>query len=282
MRRHQIWTPAIDKQLRTWRNITGLSASTVNQRRDALSDFFQKLNGSDGSRSRQGRRLVRASEEPAEGHRPPDGSRACWRTWIPIGRTRWRLSLMHWTGMRPSQQGRLTGPDDFYLDDRAFIVDINGQPRRVPAVMVPSGKGRRARDVSVGPGRKKRSPGHFLRVDAFWRLPTPDALRAQIAALERKPQTSSRTKAIARLQTALARKPRQTMELPDRLQADRRSRQGRVGEAPFTVYTIKHSFASGLRHGDRPRQTSRTCSATRTSRARASMRRGAGETRAGD
>jgi integrase len=251
VRRHQIRTPAIDKQLRTWRNITGLSASTVNQRRDALSDFFQKLNGSDGSNPVKGAVWFARPKSRPKGIDRGRIARVLAHM-DPDRKTRWRLSLMHWTGMRPSQQGRLTGPDDFYLDDRAFIVDINGQPRRVPAVMVPSGKGGAPVMFPLGQEGEEVAR-HFLRVDAFWRPPTPDALRAQIAALERKPQTSSRTKAIARLQTALARKPRQTWSCPaayKRIVAAAKA----VGEAPFTVYTIKHSFASGLRHGDRPRR----------------------------
>jgi hypothetical protein len=77
-------TSAIDTQLRKWRNIDRLSASTVNQRRDALSDLFVKLYPTltnpvkvrSGSRGKRARRKASTAA----------GSRACSSTWTRIGK----------------------------------------------------------------------------------------------------------------------------------------------------------------------------------------------------
>jgi site-specific recombinase XerC len=119
LKKHQIKTPAIDRQLRIWRNVDGLSASTVNQRRDALSDFFLKLNGKEGSNPAKGAVWFARKKSAPKGIDRGRIARVLAHM-DPDRKTRWRLSLMHWTGMRPSQMGRLAGPEDFYIDARAF------------------------------------------------------------------------------------------------------------------------------------------------------------------
>lgn len=228
LKRHQIKTPAIDKQLRTWRNVDGLSASTVNQRRDALSDFFIKMNGPDGTNPVKGAVWFARKKSAPKGI---DRARI-WRVLEHMDadrKTRWRLSLMHWTGMRPSQMGRLSGPDDFHIDDRAFSVEVNGEPRRVPAVIVPAGKGG---DAVMFPLTEEGEAvaRQFIRVDAFWRPPVDKA----------SPQVDAKNGSICQ-----PRRRRQTWSCPSaykRIVAAAKA----LGEPPFTVYQIKHSFASAL------------------------------------
>jgi integrase len=209
-------TSAIDTQLRKWRNIDRLSASTVNQRRDALSDLFVKLYPTLTNPVKGAVWFARKKSAP----KGIDRGRIArvLEHMDPDRKTRWRLSLMHWTGMRPSQMGRLTGPDDFYLDDRAFMVEVNGAPRRVPAVLVPSGKGGDLVMFPLTPEGEEVAR-QFIRVDAFWRPPAT-------------PKAGSR-------------KPRQTWSCPSaykRIVAAAKA----IDEPPFTVYAIKHSFASTL------------------------------------
>lgn len=222
-KRHQIGTPAIDRQLRIWRNVDQLSASSVNQRRDAISDFFTKMNG-----GTEGRNPAKAAVWFARKKSTPKGidRGRIWRVlehMDPNRKTRWRLSLIHWTGMRPSQQGRLSSPDEFYLDDRAFQLEIGGTVRRVPAVLVPSGKGGDPVMFPLTPEGEIVARA-FLRVDAFWRPPA-------------KPRLDKHGQ---------PKKPRQTWSCPSakkRIDAAAKA----TGEPTFTVYTIKHSFASALR-----------------------------------
>jgi integrase len=218
---HQVKTPAIDLQLRRWRNVDGLSASTVNQRRDALNDFFLKLQGPEGNPVKAAVWFARTKSAP----KAIDRSRI-WRVLShmdPDRKTRWRLSLMHWTGMRPSQMGRLQSADDFYIDDRAFVLEVNGAAAARAGGVRAVGEGRRSADVSADARRRGRR-AHFLRVDAFWRPPE---------------------KAVDNIDPKLQRKPRQTWSCPSaykRIVAAAKA----IGELPFTVYAIKHSFASGL------------------------------------
>lgn len=221
-RRHQITTATIDRQLRSWRNVDGLSASSVNHRRDALSDFFLKLNGKEATNPVKGAVWFTRKKSTPKGI---DRGRI-WRVLCHMDadrKTRWRLSLMHWTGMRPSQMGRLKTPDEFYLDDRAFVVEVNGVPRQVPAILVPSGKGGEPVMFPLLPDAEKVAR-EFLRTDAFWRPPTKPRL-----GKDGKPK-----------------RPRQTWSCPSaykRIVAAAKA----TGETAFTVYQIKHSFATALR-----------------------------------
>lgn len=217
-KRHKITTAMIDRQLRTWRNVNGLSASTVNQRRDALSDFFQKLGSINPVKGAVW--FARKRSEP----KGLDRARIqrVLEAMDPDRKTRWRLMLMHWTGMRPSQMGRLSGPEDFYLDDRAFQLDVAGQLRRVPAVMVPSGKGGGRVLLPLTP-EGEEAARHFLRVDAFWRPPA----KLRIG------------------KDGTPKKPRQTWSCPSAAKRIAAAATA-IKETPFNVYAIKHSYASAL------------------------------------
>ena len=109
----------------------------------------------------------------------------------PGSKTVVRLWLMHWTGMRPSQMGRLQ-PEDFRLDEPA------------PFVVVPRGKGGRLAAIPlVGDGLDSARDFMALRAYGWW-------------------SCASANKALERA----ARK---------------------AGRPAFTVYQIRHSFATGLR-----------------------------------
>ena len=110
----------------------------------------------------------------------------------PWSKTAARLQLMHWTGMRPSQMGRLTRAD-FHLDEP------------IPYVDVPRGKGGRLAAVPLVDEAVAAALA-FIAADAFGPWSCPSANKAIRAA---------------------ARK---------------------ANRDPFTVYQIRHSFATWLRH----------------------------------
>ena len=110
----------------------------------------------------------------------------------PRTKTSARLRLMHWTGMRPSQMGRLTRAD-FHLADP------------VPYVNVPRGKGGRLAAIPLLDDALT-AVHDFISADAFGPWSTQSANKA-IQAAARKAQRQS-----------------------------------------FTVYQIRHSFATWLRH----------------------------------
>jgi len=130
-RRAALKLKTINATLQSWRRT--LSASTVNHRRDALSHLYRVLDGAPGIVSQAVRFDL-----------PPPVARA-----VPLdridavldllsGKTEARLRLMRWTGMRPSQMGRLTKDD----------IDLAGATIRLPR-----GKGgREAQLPLVGPG----------------------------------------------------------------------------------------------------------------------------------
>ena len=179
----------LNAQLHEWRRT--LAASSCNHRRHALIHLVRLLYGR------------RAAVDLIDLVRfPPAPPKPRWvpRTHIdavlahlaPSSKTRVRLELMHWTGMRPSQMGRLTRAD-FHLQEP------------IPYVSVPRGKrGRLAAvplvDEAVAAGRA------FIEREAFGPWSTPSANKA-IRTAARK----------AKLE-------------------------------PFTVYQIRHSFATWLRH----------------------------------
>ena len=180
---------ALNAQLHEWRR--GRAASTCNHRRHALLHLVRVLYGRRASLDLAD--LVRFPLPPA---RPRWIDRAHIEAVLDQlarqTKTAARLRLMHWTGMRPSQMGRLTRAD-FRLDDP------------VPFVAVPRGKG----------GRLAAIP---LVDDAL------DAIRDFLAADAFGPwSTQSANKAI-------------------------RAAAQKAGRAPFTVYQIRHSFSTGLRH----------------------------------
>ena len=128
-------TAALNEQLRTWRST--LSASSCNHRRDALTNCVRVL---------YGKRAALELVDLIRFRKPPPVAR-----WIPRERidavlahlrtgskTAARLSLLHWTGMRPSQMGRLTF-GEFHLDEP------------IPFVIVPQGKQGRSAIVPLVP-----------------------------------------------------------------------------------------------------------------------------------
>ena len=179
----------LNAQLHEWRRT--LAASSCNHRRHALVHLVRLLYGRraavdliDLTRFPPAlptlRWVNRANIEAVLGQLTP-GSK-----------TGVRLELMHWTGMRPSQMGRLTRAD-FHLEEP------------IPYVSVPRGKrGRLAAvplvDEAVVVARV------FIESEAFGAWSTPSANKA--------------------IRTA-ARK---------------------ADLEPFTVYQIRHAFATWLRH----------------------------------
>ena len=126
---------ALNAQLHDWRQT--LSAMSCNHRRHALTNLVRML---------YGRRAAVELIDLARFAPAPPKPRWIDRRHIadvlshltPGSMTRVRLELMHWTGMRPSQMGRLR-VEDFRLDEP------------IPYVAVPRGKGGRVAAVPLVP-----------------------------------------------------------------------------------------------------------------------------------
>ena len=181
-------TAALNHQLRQWRETR--SASACNHRRDALTNLVKVL---------YGRRAAAELVDLVRFTRPPPRPRWLDRAHIadvlaqltPGSKTVVRLRLMHWTGMRPSQMGRLR-PDDVRLDEPT------------PFVAVPRGKGGRLAAIPlVGDGLDAARA--FVAIGAYGRWSCASANRALRGAARR------------------------------------------AGRPAFTVYQIRHAFATGLR-----------------------------------
>ena len=160
--------PALNAQLHEWRDT--FAASTCNHRRHALTNLVRVLYGRRASFDLLD--LVRFAP-------PPPKPRWVDRRHIaavlaklePGSVTRVRLELMHWTGMRPSQMGRL-GADDFRLDEP------------IPYVAVPRGKGGRLAAVPLVPEGVAAARA-FLDANAFGPWPRSSVNRALAAAARR-------------------------------------------------------------------------------------------------
>ena len=146
-------TAALNDQLRQWRET--LSASACNHRRDALTNLVKVL---------YGRRAAAELVDLVRFTPPPPKPRWIDRGHIadvlaqltPGSKTAVRLRLMHWTGMRPSQMGRLQ-PEDFRLDELT------------PFVAVPRGKGGRLAAIPlVGDGLEAARAFMALRAYGPW------------------------------------------------------------------------------------------------------------------
>ncbi len=169
----------LNAQLQTWGQT--LSASSCNQRRDALTNLVK---------IQHGKRAALEFIDSVRFERPPATPK--WRSRDEIeavlslltdgSKTRARLFLMHWTGMRPSQMARLER-SDFHLDTP------------IPFVQVPRGKGGRLAAVPLPP--QGLSAAH-----AWHRWSCPSANKRIVAAAKR------------------------------------------AGIEPFTLYQIRHSFAT--------------------------------------
>ena len=178
----------LNAQLHEWRRTH--AASTCNHRRHALTHLIRVL---------YGRRVAMDFADLVRFTEPPPVPRWLDRGHIgevlaqlsPTSKTAARLQLLHWTGMRPSQMGRLTR-DDFRLADA------------IPYVAVPRGKaGRLAAVPLVDEG--VAAARAFIEADAFGRWSCSTARKA------------------IRMAAELA------------------------GRESFTVYQIRHSFATWLR-----------------------------------
>ena len=180
---------ALNAQLHEWRRTR--AASTCNHRRHALMHLVRVLYG-----HRAAIDLADLVRFPLPLTRPRWVDRAhiedILEQLAPSTRTSARLRLMHWTGMRPSQMGRLTRTD-FRLADP------------VPYVSVPRGKGGRLAAIPLVDDALA-AVHDFIAADAFGPWSTQSANKAIQAA---------------------ARKAKRE---------------------PFTVYQIRHSFATWLRH----------------------------------
>ena len=160
--------PALNAQLHEWRRT--LAASTCNHRRHALTNLVRVLYGRRASFDLLD--LVRFAP-------PPPKPRWVDRRHIadvlakmePGSVTRVRLDLMHWTGMRPSQMGRLRA-EDFRLDEP------------IPYVAVPRGKGGRIAAVPLVPEGVDAARA-FLDAEAFGPWPRSSVNRALASAPKR-------------------------------------------------------------------------------------------------
>ncbi len=179
---------ALNAQLHDWRRT--LSAASCNHRRHALTNLVRVLYGRHTAVTLID--LARFAPTPSEPR------------WIdrrhiadvlghltPGSKTQVRLQLMQWTGMRPSQMGRLRA-EDFRLEDP------------IPYVAVPRGKGGRLAAVPLVADGIAAARA-FLAAQAFGPWSRGSANRALLRAARRS------------------------------------------GRTPFTVYQIRHSFATGLR-----------------------------------
>ena len=163
---------ALNAQLHDWRQT--LSAMSCNHRRHALTNLVRLL---------YGRRAAVDLIDLARFAPAPPKPRWIDRRHIaavlahltPGSMTRVRLELMHWTGMRPSQMGRLRA-DDFRLDES------------IPYVAVPRGKGGRIAAVPLV-SEGIAAARAFLAAQAFGPWSRGSANKALRAAARRAGRT---------------------------------------------------------------------------------------------
>ena len=160
--------PTLNAQLHEWRRT--LAASTCNHRRHALTNLVRVLYGRRASFDLLD--LLRFAPPPPKPRWVDRGHIAAVLAEIPVGSvTRARLDLMHWTGMRPSQMGRLR-TEDFRLDEP------------IPYVAVPRGKGGRIAAVPLVPEGVAAARA-FLDAEAFGPWPRSSVNRALASAARR-------------------------------------------------------------------------------------------------
>ena len=159
---------ALNAQLREWRAVR--AASTVNHWRNALTNLVKVL---------YGRRAAAELVDLDRFRPPPPEPRWVERDHIidvlrelpKDTKTAARLTLMHWTGMRPSQMGRLKR-EDFRLDqDPPFVAVPRGKGGRIAPVPL-------VRDALAAVRR-------FIAADAFGEWSCSSANRALRRAAER-------------------------------------------------------------------------------------------------
>ena len=157
----------LNQQLHGWRKER--KAATCNHRRDALMNLVRVLYG---KKAASGLSDLVTFQKPRAKPR--------WRTISdvtevlaqlePGTKVRARLLLLQWTGMRPSQEGRLT-PTDFHLEEE------------IPYVMVGYGK---KGDIAEVPLMNEglAAAREFIALNAFgkWRTDTANRALAKAAA----------------------------------------------------------------------------------------------------
>ena len=160
--------PMLNAQLHEWRST--LAASTCNHRRHALTNLVRVLYGRRASFDLLD--MVRFAPPPPRPRWVDRRHIAAVLAEVPAGSlTRIRLDLMHWTGMRPSQMGRLRA-EDFRLDEP------------IPYVAVPRGKGGRIAAVPLVPEGVAAARA-FLHAEAFGPWPRSSVNRALARAARR-------------------------------------------------------------------------------------------------
>ena len=168
--------PELNEQLHAWRKER--SAATCNHRRDALMNLVRVL---------YGQKAASGLSDLVTFRKAPPKPRWLDRAHIadvlarlePGTKLSARLHLLHWTGMRPAQMGRLT-PDSFHLN------------HDVPHVVVPRAKGGRTAAIPLLE-EGLRAARQFIDMDAFgeWRTePANEALAKAAGMAGRKPFTT--------------------------------------------------------------------------------------------
>ena len=157
----------LNGQLHQWRKER--SGATCNHRRDALMNLVRVL---------YGRRAASGLSDLVTFPKPPPKPRWVDRAVIakvltqlePGSKLRIRLELLHWTGMRPSQMGRLT-PESFLLD------------AEIPNVIVGQGKGGKAAAVPLLKDGITAARD-YIAADAFGKWSTTSANKALASAAD--------------------------------------------------------------------------------------------------
>ena len=168
--------PELNEQLHAWRKER--SGATCNHRRDALMNLVRVLYGHKAATGLSD--LVMFPKAPPKprwlnrAHIAAVLARLEARTKLSA-----RLHLLHWTGMRPAQMGRLT-PDSFHLN------------HEVPHVVVPRAKGGRTAAIPLLE-EGLRAAQQFIDMDAFgeWKTePANKALAKAAGMAGRRPFTT--------------------------------------------------------------------------------------------
>ena len=158
----------LNAQLRAWRQT--LSASSCNQRRDALTNLVKVLYGRRASSDFID--LVRfARPDPVPRWIPRAMIESVLAQLAPRTKTEARLRLLHWTGMRPSQMGRLHR-EDFRLQEP------------IPYFAVPRGKGGRLAAVPLV-AEGATAARDFIACEAWGAWSCPSANKLIRAAAKR-------------------------------------------------------------------------------------------------
>jgi integrase len=118
--RSALTTDDVTRVLHGWR-AAGLAAETCNKRRTALLALFHALDGRGGSNPVRQAPKFRAPDPLPRGLAYDQIEKALAQ--LPRCKTKARLTLMAYTGMRPGQIMRLT-PDDW--DHRLHMITVPG------------------------------------------------------------------------------------------------------------------------------------------------------------